>query len=124
MLNITVDTQVKSKYGISRIPKVILDLIVVKFFDKLISRPIHLFGKLGFMLICIGLLFSLYAIWLKIFEDVSFILTPLPLLTIFFLLSGMICILLGIVAEIQSRIYFEAAKNKSYLVKNIINKKK
>ncbi len=113
----------KSKYGISRIPKVILDLIVVKFFDKLISRPIHLFGKLGFILICIGLLFSLYAIWLKIFEDVSFILTPLPLLTIFFLLSGMICILLGIVAEIQSRIYYEAAKNKSYLVKNIINQK-
>ena len=49
----------KSKYGISRIPKVILDLIVVKFFDKLISRPIHLFGKLGFILICVGILFSL-----------------------------------------------------------------
>ena len=111
----------KSKYGISRVPKVMLDLMVVKFFDKLISRPIHLFGKLGFWLITLGLLFSVYAIWLKIFKDISFILTPLPLLIIFFLLSGMLCVLLGIIAEIQSRIYFQAGENKSYLVRNIIN---
>ena len=74
----------KSKYGISRVPKVILDLIVVKFFEKLISRPIHLFGKLGFIFITLGLLIALYAIWLKVFKDISFILTPLPILTIFF----------------------------------------
>ena len=111
----------ESKYGISRVPKVMLDLMVVKFFDKLISRPIHLFGKLGFWLITLGLLFSVYAIWLKIFKDISFILTPLPLLIIFFLLSGMLCVLLGIIAEIQSRIYFQAGENKSYLVRNIIN---
>ena len=50
----------------------------------------------------------------------------LSLLTIFFLLSGILCILLGIVAEIQSRIYFQTTENKSYLIKNIIkfNKKK
>ena len=111
----------ESKYGISRVPKVMLDLMVVKFFDKLISRPIHLFGKLGFWLITLGFLFSVYAIWLKIFRDISFILTPLPLLIIFFLLSGMLCVLLGIIAEIQSRIYFQAEGNKSYLVRNIIN---
>ncbi len=110
----------KSKYGISRVPKVVLDLIVVKFFDKLISKPIHLFGKLGFTLITVGLLISIYALWLKVFKDISFILTPLPLLIIFFLLSGLLCILLGIIAEIQSRIYFQTAENKSYLIKNII----
>ncbi len=114
----------KSKYGISRVPKVILDLMVVKFFDKLISRPIHLFGKLGFWLITLGILTSLYAIWLKFFKNVSFILTPLPLLIIFFLLSGMLCILLGIVAEIQSRVYFETTNNKSYFIKNILKLEK
>ena len=110
----------ESKYGISRVPKVILDLMVVMFFEKLISRPIHLFGRLGFLLIIFGLLIFIYAIWLKIFKDISFILTPLPILTMFFLLSGILCILLGIVAEIQSRIYFQSTNNKSYLVKNII----
>ncbi len=113
----------ESKYGISRVPKVILDLMVVKFFEKLITRPIHLFGKLGFLFISLGILISFYAIWLKIFKNVSFILTPLPILIMFFLLSGILCILLGIVAEIQSRIYFQTTTNKSYLVKNIIKKK-
>ncbi len=113
----------ESKYGISRVPKVILDLMVVKFFEKLITRPIHLFGKLGFLFILLGILISFYAIWLKIFKSISFILTPLPILTMFFLLSGILCILLGIVAEIQSRIYFQTTINKSYLVKNIIKKK-
>ena len=63
--------------------------MVVKFFEKLISRPIHLFGKLGFLFITLGI-FSFYAIWLKIFKDVSFILTPYLYLIMFFLLSGMI----------------------------------
>ena len=113
----------KSKYGISRIPKVMLDLIVVKFFDKLISRPIHLFGKFGFLLLVLGFIFSLYAVWLKVFNNISFILTPLPLLIVFFLFSGILCILLGIIAEIQARIYFQAANNKSYLIRSIIKLK-
>lgn len=114
----------KSKYGISRVPKVVLDLIVIKFFDSLISRPIHLFGKLGFYLIMFALLISFYATWLKVYKNISFILTPLPLLIIFFLLSGLICILLGIVAEIQSRIYFQTKSNSSYKIKNIVKNKK
>ncbi len=114
----------KSKYGISRVPKVILDLIVIKFFDSLISRPIHLFGKLGFYLIILAILTTIYATWLKLYKDVSFILTPLPLLVIFFLLSGLICILLGIVAEIQSRIYFQTKNNSNYKIKNIVKNNK
>jgi len=109
----------KSKYGISRIPNVILDMIVVKFFDKLISRPIHLFGKLGFILFLFGILSFFYALWLKYFENISFILTPMPVLITFFFLSGLICILLGIVAEIQSRIYYQT-KKESYVIKEII----
>ena len=113
-----------SKYGISRVPKVVLDLIVIKFFDSLISRPIHLFGKLGFYLIILAAISSIYAVWLKLYENISFILTPLPLLIIFFLLSGLLCILLGIVAEIQSRIYFQTKNNSNYKIKNIIEHKK
>ena len=71
----------------------------------------------------VAFILFLIAIILKIFMNISFILTPLPLLVVFFSLSGLICIFLGLVAEIQSRIYFEAAKNKSYLVKSIINHK-
>ena len=66
----------KSKYGISRVPKVILDLLVVKFFDKLISRPIHLFGKLGIWMIILGFLFLFYAIWLKFLRVYHLFLPP------------------------------------------------
>ena len=54
--------------------------------------------------------------------NISFILTPLPLLVVFFTMSGLLCIFLGLVAEIQSRIYFESINRPVYLVrKNLKN---
>jgi dolichol-phosphate mannosyltransferase len=65
----------------------------------------------------IAIILSLFAIYLKIFMNTSFILTPLPLLAVFFAMSGLLCIFLGLVAEIQSRIYFESLGRAAYLVK-------
>jgi len=114
----------ETKYGLSRIPKVILDLLVIRFFDKSIDRPIHLFGKFGLFMFFAAFISSLVAIFIKIFFNISFILTPLPLLTVFFAMSGLICIFLGLVAEIQSRIYFESQGRSSYLIKKHSNKQK
>tara|TARA_A100001037_G_C15040987_1_gene585484 strand:- start:262 stop:1206 length:945 start_codon:yes stop_codon:yes gene_type:complete len=111
----------KTKYGLSRIPKVILDLLVIRFFDKSLDRPIHLFGKFGLFMFFAAFILFLIAIILKIFMNISFILTPLPLLVVFFSLSGLICIFLGLVAEIQSRIYFESKGRAVYLIKKNYN---
>ena len=117
----------KTKYGLSRIPRVILDLLVIRFFDKSLDRPIHLFGQFGLLMFVIAFLLSILAIFLKVFVNISFILTPLPLLVVFFAMSGLLCIFIGLVAEIQSRIYFEAIDRPVYLVrkelKNIIRNK-
>ena len=115
----------KTKYGLSRVPKVILDLLVIRFFDKSLDRPIHLFGKFGLFMFFMAFILFLIAIIIKIFMNISFILTPLPLLVVFFTLSGLICIFLGLVAEIQSRIYFESRGRAAYLIKknNDINEK-
>ena len=117
----------KTKYGLSRIPRVILDLLVIRFFDKSLDRPIHLFGQFGLLMFVIAFLLSILAIFLKVFMNISFILTPLPLLVVFFAMSGLLCIFIGLVAEIQSRIYFEAIDRPVYLVrkelKNIIRNK-
>ena len=117
----------KTKYGLSRIPRVVLDLLVIRFFDKSLDRPIHLFGQFGLLMFVIAFLLSILAIFLKVFMNTSFILTPLPLLVVFFAMSGLLCIFLGLVAEIQSRIYFEAIDRPVYLVrkelKNIIRNK-
>jgi len=107
----------KTKYGLSRIPRVILDLLVIRFFDKSLDRPIHLFGQFGLLLFLIAFLLSILAIVIKIFMGISFILTPLPLLVVFFSMSGLLCIFLGLVAEIQSRIYFEVIDRPVYLVR-------
>ena len=112
----------KSKYGLSRIPRVILDLLVIRFFDKSLDRPIHLFGQFGLFMFFIAFLLSIFAIFLKIFMNISFILTPLPLLVVFFTMSGLMCIFLGLVAEIQSRIYFEAIDRPVYLIKKELKK--
>ena len=52
----------------------------------------------------------------KFYSDISFIQTPLPLLTVFLLLSGLIFILLGLIAEIQIRVYFESQLKNTYKV--------
>ena len=70
----------------------------------------------------IAFLLSLLAIFLKIFINISFILTPLPLLVVFFSMSGLLCIFIGLVAEIQSRIYFEARDRPPYLVRKNLTK--
>ena len=111
-----------TKYGLSRIPRVILDLLVIRFFDKSLDRPIHLFGQFGLLMFLIAFLLFLTALFLKVFMNTSFILTPLPLLVVFFSMSGLLCIFLGLVAEIQSRIYFESKNRPAYLIKKNINK--
>jgi len=112
----------KTKYGLSRIPRVILDLLVIRFFDKSLDRPIHLFGQFGLLMFLIAFLLSIFSIFLKIFMNISFILTPLPLLVVFFAMSGLLCIFLGLVAEIQSRVYFEAIDRPAYLVRKKLKK--
>ena len=110
----------KTKYGLSRIPRVILDLLVIRFFDKSLDRPIHLFGQFGLLMFLIAFLLFFMALFLKVFMNISFILTPLPLLVVFFSMSGLLCIFLGLVAEIQSRIYFESKNRPPYLIKKIL----
>jgi glycosyltransferase involved in cell wall biosynthesis len=110
-----------SNYGVERVVKVILDLIVVKFLDRYYAKPIYVFGGFGFLSIALGVLVGLYALYLRLFQGISFIVTPLPLLTVLLLLIGVISILLGLIAEIQVRTYFESQQRSVYLVRNEYN---
>ena len=109
-----------SKYGISRIFKVILDLMVVKFLLSYSQKPIYVFGGMGLLMILGAFLAGLFAIYLKYFEGTSFILTPLPLLCVFLLLSGFLSILMGFLAEILTRTYYESQGKPTYQIKETI----
>jgi glycosyltransferase involved in cell wall biosynthesis len=109
-----------SKYGISRVFKVILDLMVVKFLLSYSQKPIYVFGGLGLLMI-LGAFFSGgFAIYLKLFKEVSFILTPLPLLCVLLLMLGFLSILMGFLAEIMTRTYYESQGKPTYQIKETI----
>ncbi len=112
-----------SKYGLERVVKVVLDLLVVKFLAKYATKPIYIFGGFGIANIGISFIAGLFAIFLKIFEHVSFILTPLPLLSVMTFITGIMSILMGLLAELVIRTYYESQDKAIYHVKNTINLK-
>lgn len=110
-----------TKYDIRRILKVVLDLLTVKFLMDYSTRPMHFFGGAGFILFMLGFFAGSIAIALKVVGYANFNRTPLPLMTIFFLLLGVQFILMGLLAEILVRIYFESNNRKIYKVQKKIN---
>jgi len=111
----------KTKYGISRIFRVILDLFTVKFLLKYSAKPMHFFGKAGIYLLIGGFISGLIAVFLRIFLGMSFIITPLPLLTVFLMLMGVQFILMGLIFEILIRTYYESQDKRPYAIKEKIN---
>jgi glycosyltransferase involved in cell wall biosynthesis len=111
----------QSKYGLERIFKVILDLMVVKFLDRHLVKPIYVFGSIAVFSFAISGLALAYALYLKFFESVSLIQTPLPLLSVMTFVTGLMTLLLGIVSEILVRTYFESQDKKPYAVRERIN---
>jgi glycosyltransferase involved in cell wall biosynthesis len=109
-----------SKYGMSRVFKVILDLMVVKFLLSYSQKPIYVFGGLGLLMILGGFFSGGFAIYLKLFKEVSFILTPLPLLCVLLLMLGFLSILMGFLAEIMTRTYYESQGKPTYQIKETI----
>ena len=111
----------QSKYGLERVAKVLLDLLVVKFLDAFSHRPMHVFGGCGFFSLMISFLTFLWMIGLKLFYGVSFITTPLPLMVVMTFMIGMMCILLGLLAEMITRTFYESQGKTIYNVRSVRN---
>lgn len=110
----------KSKYGLERVIKVVLDLIVVKFLDRHFVKPIYVFGGFGVVSMSISILSGLWMVYLKLFDNVSMIQTPLPLLTVITFLIAFISLLMGLIAEMLVRTYFESQQRPPYHVRSLI----
>jgi dolichol-phosphate mannosyltransferase len=111
----------ESKYGLTRIIKVLLDLFVIVFLDRYFVKPIYLFGSIGLAMLGLSLLVFLWMIALRVFQGTSFISTPLPLLAAIFGGIGVTSLLLGLLAEIVMRTYFESQGRRAYLVAELVN---
>lgn len=110
-----------SKYGMSRIFSVLLDLVVIRFLDKYMDRPMHFFGRVGFLGLFLGITAGLTAVILKIFGIRNFVATPLPLFSAMLIIVGVQLVIMGVLAEILMRTYYESQNKKPYRVKHKIN---
>ncbi|MEK7598918.1 MAG: glycosyltransferase family 2 protein [Patescibacteria group bacterium] len=111
----------KSKYGLMRIFKVLLDVLALTFFNRYSSRPIHFFGGFGFAGLFLSLAAFIIMLYLRIFMGISFILTPLPTLAAIFAIIGVQFILMGLLAEIYIRRDKNTSENDFLIKEEIIN---
>jgi glycosyltransferase involved in cell wall biosynthesis len=107
----------KSNYGLSRVIRVLPDLLLLRFLDKYMDRPMHFFGLVGFYAFGAGLLSIIVALYLRIFMGISLIQTPLPTLAAMCMIVGVLLFLMGIVAEMIMRTYYESQGKRPYAIK-------
>jgi glycosyltransferase involved in cell wall biosynthesis len=105
-----------SNYGLERVVKVVLDLGVVLFLHRWAQKPIYLFGLCGLASWAVSFLATLAAVAYKLLALKTFVQTPLPLIAVTMFFTGVICFLLGLLAELSIRTYHESQGKRTYLI--------
>lgn len=111
----------KSKYGVGRMFRVLLDLVFIKFMLSYLTRPIHFFGGVGLVCLFVGGFAGTAAVVLKIWYRLSFVRTPLPILSALFIIVGVQLMVMGILAEVLMRTYYESQGKAPYKIKETLN---
>lgn len=111
----------QAKYGLSRVPRVIFDLLVVRFFSDYMTRPIQFFGKIARKLSFIGLIALLFLTGLDLFTPLEISAGEMLIMLSILMVAILQIITMGLLGEIMVRSYFEIQKKDSYIVESIIN---
>ena len=111
----------KTKYGLERTVKVILDLFTVKFLVSYSSKPIYLFGGTGMALIFASSVMLLYLFVRRVAGEISVLGSPLFQLAVMLLIMGFQSVLMGLIAELLVRTYYESQRKPTYRVRKTIN---
>lgn len=111
----------ESKYNLSRVSTVLLDLLVVRFFSDFVTRPIQFFGKIAKFSFGLGMSFLLFLAVLTLTVDLPITLNTLLILAGILLATCFQFIIVGLIGEIQIRSYFESQERDQYVVDHILN---
>lgn len=112
-------TMGKSKYGLSRTFKVMLDLMTIKFMASYHTKPIYVFGMFGFVSFLTSIIAAVWALFRKLGGE-SFIRNPLLVIAIVMFAVGVQFILMGLLAEMLVRTYHESQSKRIYAVRDRI----
>jgi len=110
----------KSKYGLSRTFRVVLDLISIKYLLSFSHRPLQIFGGLGLIMMLTGFISGLYLTYIKFFEKQPIGGRPLLFFTVLAIFLGVQLITLGLIAEMLTRVYHEGLNKNVYSIREFI----
>jgi len=110
----------RTKYGLGRTMKVILDLFTVKFLLDYAAKPIYLFGGMGLVLIGLSFLVLVYLVFMRLAYDEHLVRSPLLMMTTMLFILGSQSILLGLMAELLARTYHESQAKPTYTIRRVI----
>ncbi|MFN3739525.1 MAG: glycosyltransferase family 2 protein [Thermodesulfovibrionales bacterium] len=110
----------RSKYGISRTFKVLLDLVTVKFLQSFSTKPIQFFGSMGLLSSFLGFFILLYLTALKFIKNAAIGGRPLLILGVLLIVVGVQFIGMGLLGEMLVRVYHESQRKPIYVLKKII----
>jgi glycosyltransferase involved in cell wall biosynthesis len=111
----------RSKYGIGRTIRVLLDLLLVKFSLSFLTKPLQVFGFVGLLPFFGGTLICAYLIFARMVLEQQLADRPLFLFAILLIVVGTQFVSMGILAEIQIRTYHESLNKPIYLVRELLN---
>jgi hypothetical protein len=111
----------KTKYGLERTLKVILDLFTVKFLLSYANKPIYLFGGTGIALMAVSGATLLYLAIRRLGFGVSVLASPLFQMSAMIFILGFQSILMGLIAELLVRTYHESQAKPTYTVRRVVN---
>ncbi len=110
----------KSKYGIGRTYRVILDLLLMLFFQKFATRPLQFFGLSGGALFLMGLSVEIYLTLIKLVQGENIGGRPLLLLGALLIITGIMLAGIGLLAELVIRAYYESSGKRIYAVREVL----
>jgi len=111
----------KTKYGLTRTLKVVLDLFTVKFLISYANKPIYLFGGMGILLIILSTLIMLFLFVRRVWIKIPVFESPFFQTSTMFMIMGFQSILMGLIAELLVRTYHESQRKPTYTVKRVLN---
>jgi glycosyltransferase involved in cell wall biosynthesis len=111
----------KSKYGLMRTFKVLLDLVTVKFLGDYSTKPLYFFGGLGFAMCAAGILTAGFTLFQRFAEHAYVHRNPLFVVSVFLFMLGVQFVMMGLLAELQIRTYHEAQSKPTYLIGEAVN---
>lgn len=110
----------KSKYGLGRTFRVVMDLLTIYFIKKFLTKPMHGFGLLGLISIVLGTVLGGYLTFLKLGLGQSIGNRPLLILAVLLFLTGVQLFSFGLLAELVMRTYHESQKRPIYRVREVV----